>query len=111
MNDAACILIGNHNFKCFSKSNSSVKNYECSVDEAFWYETKNGATFTISSNRFLRNMVRSIVGTLIEVGIEKKKIEDLNEILVSQKRSHAGYSVPASGLFLTKVIYPKSIYI
>ena len=56
-------------------------------------------------------MVRSIVGTLIEIGIEKKNIEDLKEILQSKKRSNAGYSVPANGLFLTKVIYPESIYI
>ena len=111
MNLAANILIGSHNFRCFSKSNSNVKNYDCDIKEAFWNETKNGATFTISSNRFLRNMVRSIVGTLIEIGIEKKNLEDLNEILQSKKRSNAGYSVPANGLFLTKVVYPKSIYI
>lgn len=111
MNLAANILIGNHNFKCFSKSNSNVDNYNCEIKEAFWNEIENIATFTISSNRFLRNMVRSIVGTLIEIGIEKKNIEDLKEILQSKKRSNAGYSVPANGLFLTKVIYPESIYI
>ena len=111
MNLAAVTLIGNNNMKCFSKSNTNVNNYICDVKEAFWEKTKNGGVFTITSNRFLRNMVRSIVGTLIEIGIEKKNIDNLDEIINSQKRSNAGYSVPANGLFLTKVVYPQSIYI
>tara|TARA_B100001057_G_scaffold495299_1_gene593966 strand:+ start:2954 stop:3703 length:750 start_codon:yes stop_codon:yes gene_type:complete len=111
MNIAAKILIGKKNFKCFCKKSNNIMNYECIVKEAFWKKTKKGAVFTITSNRFLRNMVRSIVGTLIEIGIEKRSVTDLAEIIKSKNRDNAGYSVPAGGLFLTKIVYPKSIFI
>ena len=69
-----------------------------------------GYVFTISSSRFLRNMVRAIVGTLVEIGLKKKTLENLEYIIKSRERSLAGYSVPAKGLFLTEVLYPETIF-
>jgi tRNA pseudouridine38-40 synthase len=66
--------------------------------------------FTISADRFLRNMVRAIVGTLLDVGFEKRSHEDLKHILASKDRGNAGTSAPAKGLYLTRVVYPKHIF-
>ena len=74
-------------------------------------KNRNGLVFTISANRFLRNMVRAIVGTLIEVGLAKKNSDQIHQIIQSKNRSLAGYSVPAEGLFLTQIDYPNSIYL
>ena len=111
MNKAAEVLLGYEDFECFSKSNTDVKTFLCKISYAKWEKTKNGYIFTIKANRFLRNMVRAIVGTLIEIGLKKKTIEDLHQIIRSKNRSLAGYSVPAQGLFLTQVEYPKSVYL
>ena len=110
MNKASKILMNHQDFECFSKSNTDVKTFKCEIEEAFWEVNKNGAVFKITANRFLRNMVRAIVGTLIEIGLGKKDINDLKQILISKKRSNAGYSVPANGLFLYNIKYPKSIF-
>ena len=110
MNKASKILMNHQDFECFSKSNTDVKTFKCEIEEAFWEVNKNGAVFKIRANRFLRNMVRAIVGTLIEIGLGKKDINDLKQILISKKRSNAGYSVPANGLFLYNIKYPKSIF-
>ncbi|WP_109299450.1 tRNA pseudouridine(38-40) synthase TruA [Aquimarina sp. AU474] len=111
MNEAAKLLLNYTNFKCFSKSKTDVKTYNCTITEAVWEVRNNQLVFKISANRFLRNMVRAIVGTLIEIGEHKLNIKDLIEIVKSEDRSRAGYSVPAHGLYLTKVEYPKTIYI
>ena len=111
MNKASKIILNNSDFECFSKSNTDVKTFECEVQKAFWKKNNNGAVFEITANRFLRNMVRSIVGTLIEIGNGKKKINDLEKILMSKQRKNAGYSVPAKGLFLTEINYPNSIFL
>lgn len=111
MNIATEILMEYEDFECFSKSNTDVKTYLCEISYAKWNKTKNGYIFTITANRFLRNMVRAIVGTLIEIGLRKKKIIDLHQIIASKSRSEAGYSVPAQGLFLTNIEYSDSIYI
>ena len=111
MNQASKVIIDHSDFKCFSKSNTDVKTFNCKIDSALWETYDNGAVFKITSNRFLRNMVRAIVGTLIEIGLRKKGLKDLKEILESRKRSNAGYSVPANGLFLTEIKYPQSIYL
>lgn len=110
MNQAADILLTYEDFECFSKSKTDVKTFLCDISYARWSKTKKGYIFTITANRFLRNMVRAIVGTLIEIGLKKKTIEDLHEIIKSKNRSKAGYSVPAQGLFLTRIEYPASIY-
>ena len=110
MNQAAKILIFNKDFKCFSKSKTDVKTYICNIHHAYWQQNASELVFFIQANRFLRNMVRAIVGTLIEVGLGKISISDFEGILASRDRSQAGYSVPAHGLYLEKVSYPKHIF-
>ena len=109
MNQAAAILLEYTNFKCFSKSKTDVRTYNCKITEAEWVKKDNELTFYIKADRFLRNMVRAIVGTLVEVGSNKKSIEDFVAILKSEDRREAGFSAPPQGLFLSTVNYPKSI--
>ena len=109
MNESCLRLLNHKNFKCFSKSNTDVKTYDCDIEHAKWVNTENGYKFSITANRFLRNMVRSIVGTMIEIGTCKITDKDLQKILDSEDRREAGYSVPASGLFLSNVTY-KNIF-
>jgi tRNA pseudouridine38-40 synthase len=82
-----------------------VYTYNCDVTEAIWKQNGKELTFYISANRFLRNMVRAIVGTLVDVGLGKITKEDFRQIIESKSRSNAGLSVPAKGLFLTKIKY------
>ena len=110
MNQAAKILIDHKDFKCFSKSKTDVKTYICDIQHAHWQQDGSELVFFIQANRFLRNMVRAIVGTLIAVGLRKISISDFEAILASRDRSQAGYSVPAHGLYLEKVSYPKHIF-
>ncbi len=105
MNEAAKILLEYSGFECFSKTKTDVKTFHCDVTKAKWIQNENELTFYISANRFLRNMVRAIVGTLIEVGQGKRTVEDFRKVIESKKRSEAGWSVPAQGLFLTAVEY------
>ena len=109
MNDSALVLLNYSNFKCFSKSKTDVKTYNCKISNAVWQREGNALVFHISADRFLRNMVRAIVGTLVEVGLGKKTKEDFIRIIESRDRTKAGVSVPAQGLFLTKVVYPEEI--
>lgn len=109
MNEAAKLMMAHTDFECFSKSNTDVKTYLCKLKEAQWRRIEDRLVFTITADRFLRNMVRAIVGTLIEVGLEKWTIDDVKNILESKDRSKAGPSVPAKGLYLTRVKYPKNI--
>ncbi|MFK5879733.1 MAG: tRNA pseudouridine(38-40) synthase TruA [Flavobacteriaceae bacterium] len=108
MNEAAAVLLNHTNFKSFSKTMTDIKTFDCDVKEAYWELKDNLLIFHISANRFLRNMVRAIVGTLIDVGLNKTSLDDFKSILESQSRSEAGFSVPARGLFLTRIVYPKS---
>lgn len=107
MNKAAGLLIDYTDFKAFSKVKTEVKTYNCNIEFAFWEQVGDELVFHIKANRFLRNMVRSIVGTLIDVGTHKTSIAEMQKIIESRKRSKAGKSVPAHGLFLAKVEYPK----
>lgn len=111
MNNACKILLEYSDFQCFSKSNTDVKTYNCKITEAKWERKDTELQFTITADRFLRNMVRAIVGTMIEIGLGKLKVDDLHVIIKSKDRSNAGYSVPAQGLYLTKIEYPKEIKI
>ncbi len=111
MNEAAEILLTYTNFQCFSRSNTDVKTYNCKISNAKWIEDDKFLIFHISADRFLRNMVRAVVGTLLEIGEGKVSIEDFKKIIESKNRSNAGPSVPAQGLFLTKVEYPKTVFI
>tara|TARA_B100000925_G_scaffold221214_1_gene169984 strand:+ start:23 stop:775 length:753 start_codon:yes stop_codon:yes gene_type:complete len=108
----ACDHLLTHNdFKSFSKTRSDVKNYLCNIKRADWKLNEHEAIFKITANRFLRNMVRAIVGTLIEVGKNKISIEDFNKIIIQRDRKKAGFSVPAYGLYLEDVEYPKNIFL
>lgn len=109
MNEASAILLQYQDFECFSKSNTDVKTYLCNITEAFWTPTNTNLQFTITANRFLRNMVRAIVGTLVNVGLGKLSVDDVHTIIASKSRSEAGFSVPAQGLFLVNVEYPEEI--
>ena len=106
MNEAAQHLLGTKDFSSFSKSNTQVFTNICTVKQAHWAENENGMVFHVTADRFLRNMVRAIVGTLLEVGIKKKPVEYVHEVIASKNRSKAGVSVPAHGLYLTRVVYP-----
>lgn len=110
MNAAATLLINHTNFKCFSRSKTDVKTYDCDVTEAFWVQQNHALVFHITANRFLRNMVRAIVGTLLDVGTGKQDLSNFQSILDSQDRTKAGSSAPANGLFLTNVQYPNTIF-
>ncbi|CAI8246345.1 MAG: tRNA pseudouridine synthase A [Polaribacter sp. SA4-10] len=105
MNEAAKLLLEYQDFESFSKVKTDVYTFNCDITKAVWIESENKLTFHISANRFLRNMVRAIVGTLLEVGSGKKTVEDFREIIESKSRSKAGLSVPAKGLFLTAIKY------
>jgi tRNA pseudouridine38-40 synthase len=105
MNQAAKIMMEYTDFSCFSKSNTQVKTNICKISAAEWVVNGDAIVFKISADRFLRNMVRAIVGTLMLVG--KKEIEpgEVRNIIESKNRSNAGTSVPACGLYLTEVKY------
>lgn len=108
MNHAAKHLLGVQDFSSFAKAHTDVKTNICEVFTAEWFETANGHYFEISANRFLRNMVRAIVGTLVEVGLGKIKASELAGIIAAQNRSEAYVSVPAQGLFLWGITYEKA---
>ncbi len=109
MNIAAAVLLDHEDFECFSKSNTDVKTYNCAVTKARWETKGDKLVFTITADRFLRNMVRAVVGTLLEVGQEKWTVADVKRILNGKDRTQAGPSVPAKGLYLTSVRYPDEI--
>jgi tRNA pseudouridine38-40 synthase len=106
MDEAAKIMMEYIDFSCFSKSNTQVKTNNCKISRAEWIKLGDSIIFKISADRFLRNMVRAIVGTLIMVGRKEMKPEDIRDIIQSKNRSNAGISVPACGLYLTEVKYP-----
>lgn len=105
MNEAAKILFHHRDFSCFSKSNTQTFTNNCLISFAEWTQEGDLLVFTITADRFLRNMVRAIVGTLLNVGEGKLSLEEFESILLSKDRSKAGFSVPAAGLFLTDVRY------
>ncbi|MGZ9733812.1 tRNA pseudouridine(38-40) synthase TruA [Flavobacterium sp. GNP002] len=105
MNEAARILFNHTDFQCFSKVNTDVNTFDCTIFEAYWKQENGNLIFTISANRFLRNMVRAIVGTLVNIGLHKISLADFTTIIESKNRDKAGFSVPAHGLYLTKIEY------
>lgn len=105
MNKAAALLLSYTDFSCFSKSNTQTFTNNCKITKAFFKEEDDGLVFTIQADRFLRNMVRAIMGTLVEIGKEEINLDDFKAIIESKNRSKAGQSVPACGLYLVKVEY------
>ena len=112
MNEAAQLLIGKQDFASFCRTNTDVKTTICDLTRAEWCELGNGhAVFTIAADRFLRNMVRAVVGTLFEVGRGKMTKKQFAEVITKHNRSAAGDSAPAEGLFLTHIDYPEEIFL
>ncbi len=111
MNKACSILKNHSDFTSFSKLHSGAKTNICKIYYAAWEKSDSRLVLTIRADRFLRNMVRAIAGTLIEVGYGKMNTEEFEKIIVAKNRSMAGRSAPAKGLFLTDIEYPEELFI
>lgn len=109
MQQAIKILFEYTDFQCFSKVKTNVNTFNCNIMTAELVEAENELQFKITADRFLRNMVRAIVGTLLNVGTGKLKPEDMHTIIKSKDRGEAGTSVPGYALYLTTVAYPKTL--
>lgn len=107
MNEACSILFEYTDFTSFAKLHTDTKTNICTIMEAYWEDTGSQLVFTIKANRFLRNMVRAIVGTMLQIGQGKLQPEDLRTIIESQNRCNAGHSVPGHALFLCDITYPE----
>lgn len=106
MNQAAKVLFEYNDFTSFSRLHTDVKTHLCKIFQAEWITEGEMFIFKIKADRFLRNMVRAIVGTLLEVGKGKFSLEDFRKIIEKKDRGAAGTSAPAQGLFLVNVEYP-----
>jgi len=111
MNSAAATLKDHRDFTSFSKLHTDVKTNNCNITLAQWTQKDDEWVFTIQADRFLRNMVRAIVGTLFEVGRGKMTVEEFGKVIELKDRCKAGTSVPAQGLYLVDIKYPDSIFI
>ncbi len=111
MNKAAQVLFDYIDFTSFSKTGTQVATNNCKIMLAEWQTDGSSYIFTIKADRFLRNMVRAIVGSLVDVGLGKSSVDNFRSIIEAKNRSKAGLSVPARGLFLTGIEYDSSIYI
>ncbi len=109
MNEAAALLLGEQDFTSFSKVKTDVNHFRCTLKKAGWEKKGELLIFSITANRFLRGMVRAIVGTLLDVGTGKISSKEFQTIIKSKDRKKAGMNVPAEGLYLTKVRYPKNL--
>jgi tRNA pseudouridine38-40 synthase len=105
MNRACQDMMKYKDFTSFSKVHTDTKTNDCTITEARWELEGNRIVFTVTANRFLRNMVRAIVGTMLEVGRHKLSLEEFNQVIQAKDRGKAGVSVPGHGLFLAKIIY------
>lgn len=110
MNEAAEMLLGKHDYQAFSKVHTEVNNFFCDIFESYWTMQEDILTYHVTANRFLRGMVRAIVGTLLLVGENKIDLDTFANIIKSGDRRRAGRSVPAEGLYLSEVEYPDSIF-
>lgn len=105
MNEACKILFEYKDFTSFSKLHTQNKTNNCKIYKAYWEQNGSELKFTISADRFLRNMVRAIVGTMVEIGSGKLEASDLRTIIEDKNRNAAGTSAPAQGLYLVEVGY------
>lgn len=110
MNVAASQLLKHENFKSFSKVKTEVKTFNCQIEEAFWVQNGEVLEFHIKANRFLRGMVRAIVGTLLEIGLGKKSVTDFTQIILDQDRKMAGNAAKPEGLTLEEVNFPADYF-
>jgi tRNA pseudouridine38-40 synthase len=109
MNAAAALLLQFDDFESFSKVHTDVKTFVCKISMAEWQQQGGVLVFRIQANRFLRGMVRALVGTLLDVGTGKKSVADFERIILAKNRQYAGAQAPAHGLFLVEVGYPEEI--
>ncbi len=105
MNKAGEILLQHTDFQCFSKVKTDVSHFDCKIEFAYWERQEQFLLFHIKADRFLRGMVRAIVGTMIEVGTERMTLAEFEQIILSKNRRNAGQSVPPEGLTLVEVGY------
>ena len=98
-------IVGTHSFRSFCKVETDIHNHRCSVQTSQWIQKDRLLIYEISANRFLHGMVRTLVGTMVNVGREHTKYEEFQKILESNDRSFAGMSAPAKGLFLEEIMY------
>lgn len=110
MNQASKLLLETTDFTSFSKLNTQTKTNNCKLHSAKWFSKNELLIFEIKADRFLRNMVRSLVGTILELGVGKISIDEFEKIINSKDRSKAGFSVPACGLYLKRVEYPSNVW-
>ena len=111
MNKAAAFLLNYEDFTSFSKVNTDTPHNLCDIKYAHWEVKENQLIFTITANRFLRGMVRAIVGTLVEVGIGKITLDDFKQIIEKKDRKEASSNAPSEGLFLAKISYPEELFL
>lgn len=111
MNEACRVLSNYSDFTSFSRLHSGAKSNICKIYGAIWNESDNRLVFTIKADRFLRNMVRAIVGTMVEIGFGKRNLKEFEEIIQAKNRCRAGKSAPAKGLFLANIEYPEEIFV
>jgi len=109
LNQAASSLLGLHDFTSFAKRRTQVYTHMCTISVCQWHETADGCVFTVEGNRFLRGMVRALVGTMVKVGRQKISFESFQNVLLSKDSAKADFSAPGHGLFLDDVIYPSEI--
>ena len=111
MNKCCQMIKGKHDFTSFSKTHTDVNHFFCEILEAEWVKKDEQIIFRVKANRFLRNMVRALVGTMVLVGKEKISSSDFKKIMMSKDRTKAGPSAKAHGLFLTNIAYSNHIYV
>ncbi len=111
MNEACAVLCQHTNFQSFSKARANVTHFNCQIDFAYWERiNEDSLTFHIRANRFLWGMVRTIVGTMMEIGQERMSLEKFEQIILARDRNRAGRAAPANGLYLVEVTYPNSVF-
>ncbi|MFD2513908.1 tRNA pseudouridine(38-40) synthase TruA [Pontibacter locisalis] len=110
MNEAAEQLLRHEDFTTFSKVKGDTKHYRCNMYEAVWQQKGDVLLFTVRANRFLRGMVRLVVGTLVDVGRGKLTVQEFEQVIASKDRSRSSAAAPSEGLFLAKVEYPEQIF-
>ena len=111
MNQAAEGLMGTQDFESFSKVKTDVNHFICTISKSEWIQIRDQIYYSVTADRFLRGMVRTLVGTMLDIGTGKISLEELKKIISSRDRKMAGRAVPAHGLFLTEVKYPSDIFI
>ena len=111
MNQAAAVLLEYRDFTSFSKLHTDVKTNNCVITRAEWLKQGDEWIFTIEADRFLRNMVRAVVGTLLEVGRHRMSVDEFRAVIEAKNRCKAGVSVPGHGLYLVDIQYPENLFL